>query len=178
MAKTGIFFGTDTGNTRRIAKEISTTLGLAVAAKPVNIRTASVDDLLAHDFLILGTPTYGEGQLPGLSTGNATSSWEEFLPKLKDADFSGKTVAIFGLGNQKGYPNEFVDAMFYLYEAFKECGATLVGDWDTDGYKFKVSKAVIDQRFVGLVLDQENQKELNTERLKQWLAMLEQHWNQ
>ena len=89
MSNIGIFFGTDTGNTRRIAKDIATKLG-SEAAKPVNIRTAIVDDLLSYDLLILGTPTYGEGVLPGLSTGNATTSWEEFLPTLIGQDFTGK----------------------------------------------------------------------------------------
>ncbi len=176
MVKVGVFFGTDTGNTRRIAKDISTALGSAVAAKPVNIRNAEVADLLAYDSLIIGTPTYGEGQLPGLSTGNATASWEEFLPKLAGHDFSGKKVAIYGLGNQKGYPIEFVDAMFYLYEQFKQCGATLIGAWDTDGYNFKRSKAVVDNRFVGLALDQENQKDLTPARLEAWLKLLAEAW--
>ncbi len=171
MAKIGIFFGTDTGNTRRIAKDISTALG-ADAAKPVNVRNASVSDLQAYDVLILGTPTYGEGLLPGLSTGNATESWEEFLPKLIGQDFSGKKVAIYGLGNQKSYPNEFIDAAFYLYQAFKECGATMIGDWSVEGYNFKASKSVIDGRFVGLALDQENQKDLTPERLATWLKNL------
>jgi len=176
MAKVGVFFGTDTGNTRRVAKDITTTLGSAIAAKPVNIRNATVEDLLGFDTLILGTPTYGEGQLPGLSTGNATESWEEFLPKLEGHDFTGKKVAIYGLGNQKGYPDEFVDAMFYLYDQFEQCGATLIGAWDIEGYKFQKSKAVVDDRFVGLVLDQENQKELTPTRLETWLANLAEAW--
>jgi len=176
MAKVGVFFGTDTGNTRRIAKDITTSLGSTIAAKPVNIRNATVEDLLTFDSLILGTPTYGEGQLPGLSTGNATESWEEFLPKLDGHDFSGKKVAIYGLGNQKSYPTEFVDAMFYLYEQFKQCGATIIGAWDTEGYKFAASKAVVDDRFVGLVLDQENQKDLTPARLESWLSNLAEAW--
>ena len=177
MAKVGIFFGTDTGNTRRIAKDIATALGSAIAAKPVNVRNASVTDMLAYDTLILGTPTYGEGLLPGLSTGNATESWEEFLPALAGQDFSGKKVAIYGLGNQKSYPAEFVDAVFYLYEQFKQCGATIIGEWATEGYNFKASKAVVDGRFVGLALDQENQKDLTPERLDAWLKMLAMAWD-
>jgi flavodoxin I len=176
MTKIGIFFGTDTGNTRRIAKDIATKLGSAIAAKPVNVRNASVADMQAYDILILGTPTYGEGVLPGLSTGNATESWEEFLPTLVGQDFSGKKVAIYGLGNQKTYPDEFVDAMFYLYEQFQDCNATLIGDWDTDGYQFKHSKAVVNERFVGLALDQENQKDLTPDRLDAWLKILAQSW--
>jgi len=177
MAKVGIFFGTDTGNTRRIAKDIAAALGSAIAAKPVNVRNASVTDMLAYDTLILGTPTYGEGLLPGLSTGNATESWEEFLPALAGQDFSGVKVAIYGLGNQKSYPTEFVDAVFYLYEQFKQCGATIIGEWATEGYNFKASKAVVDGRFVGLALDQENQKELTPGRLDTWLKMLAAAWD-
>lgn len=177
MTKVGIFFGTDTGNTRRIAKDISTALGSTIAAKPVNVRNATVNDMLMYDVLILGTPTYGEGVLPGLSTGNATESWEEFLPTLVGQDFSGKKVAIYGLGNQKSYPNEFVDAMFYLYEQFAQCNATLIGAWATDGYEFKASKAVVNEQFIGLVLDQENQKDLTPDRLNAWLTMLAKVWN-
>jgi flavodoxin I len=177
MAKVGIFFGTDTGNTRRIAKTIADGLTSAIASKPVNIRNASASDLLAFDTLILGTPTYGEGQLPGLSTGNATESWEEFLPTLAGLDLSGKKVAIYGLGNQKGYPGEFVDAMFYLYEQFKQCGATMIGAWDIEGYNFQTSKAVIDGNFIGLALDQDNQKDLTSARLDQWLHNLAEAWN-
>jgi flavodoxin I len=176
MAKVGIFFGTDTGNTRRIAKDIATALGSAITAKPVNIRNATVTDLLAYDTLILGTPTYGEGLLPGLSSGTVTESWEEFLPTLAGHDFTGKKVAIYGLGNQKGYPTEFVDAVFYLYEQFSQCGATLIGEWATEGYKFKASKAVIDGHFVGLALDQENQKDLTPDRLDTWLKTLAKAW--
>lgn len=176
MAKVGIFFGTDTGNTRRIAKDIATTLG-SIAAKPVNVRNASVADMLAFDILILGTPTYGEGLLPGLSSGTATTSWEEFLPTLAGHDFSGKKVAIYGLGNQKGYPTEFIDAVFYLHQQFQQCGATMMGAWAIDGYNFKASKAVVDGQFLGLALDQENQKDQTPERLAAWLNSLAGAWD-
>lgn len=175
MAKVGIFFGTDTGNTRRIAKDIFTALG-SVAAKPVNIRTASVEDLLQYPVLILGTPTYGEGELPGLDFGTSTESWAEFLPKLAGQDFTGKTVAIYGLGNQKGYPDDFISAVYALHEQFSDCGATLIGTWPTDGYTFKRSKAVVEDRFLGLALDQENQKALTPERLTAWLDSIAAAW--
>ena len=172
MSKIGLFFGTDTGNTRRIAKDIASKLG-SDAAKPVNIRTAVVDDLLHYDLLILGTPTYGEGALPGLSTGNATTSWEEFLPTLVGQVFTGKKIAIYGLGNQKSYPNDFVSAMYYLYDSFTQCNATIIGAWDIEGYQFNYSKAVLDGQFLGLALDQENQKDQTSERLDAWLAQLQ-----
>lgn len=176
MAKVGIFFGTDTGNTRKTAKLIAKQLGDGVADKPVNIRNATVDDLLVYDVLILGTPTYGEGELPGLSSGNQTESWEEFLPTLSGADFSGKTVALYGLGDQVGYPGHFADALGYLYDAFSDCGAKIIGQTGSEGYEFKRSKALIDSRFVGLVLDEDNQKELTEARLNDWLASIGSAW--
>lgn len=175
MPKVGIFFGTDTGNTRKIAKAIAKQLGDS-ADKPVNIKNVVVEDLLAYDVLILGTPTYGEGELPGLSSDTQTESWEEFLPTLNGVDFSGKTVALFGLGDQVGYPGNFVDALGMLYDAFIDCGATLIGLTQSEGYDFTSSKALIDTRFAGLVLDEDNQKELSDARLKEWLEQIEVSW--
>ncbi len=175
MAKVGIFFGTDTGNSRKVAKTIHKQLG-EVCDKPVNIKTASVDDLLAYEVLIIGTPTYGEGELPGLTAGTSTESWEEFMPNLEGADFSGKTIALYGLGDQEGYPGNFVDALGMLYDAFADCGANFVGFTSADGYTFTSSKAVMDDQFVGLVLDEDNQKELSEDRLQDWLKDIESSW--
>ncbi|MDO8844448.1 flavodoxin [Methylicorpusculum sp.] len=177
MAKVGVIFGTDTGSTRRVAKSIAKSIG-SQADKPVNIRNAGVEDLLIYDVLILGTPTYGEGELPGKSTGNQTESWEEFLPKLKGHSFEGKKVALYGLGNQKSYSSNFASALRDIYDAFTECGAEIIGDgWDASGYKFKFSKAIMDDQFVGLVLDEENQKELTEERITLWLKRIDQAWS-
>ncbi|QPK64775.1 flavodoxin [Methylomonas sp. LL1] len=175
MAKVGIFFGTDTGNSRKVAKTIHKQLG-DLADKPFNVNKASIDDLLAYDVLIIGTPTYGEGELPGLTAGTSTESWEEFLPNLTGADLSGKTVALYGLGDQAGYPGNFVDALGMLYDAFADCGASFVGFTSTEGYDFTSSKAVMDDQFVGLVLDEDNQKELSDQRLQDWLKQIESSW--
>lgn len=176
MAKVGIFFGTDTGNTRKFAKKMAQQLGEAIADKPVNINKASVEDLLAYDVLILGTPTYGEGELPGLSSGAQTESWEEFMPQLVGADFSGKTIALYGLGDQAGYADNFVDALGMLYDAFCDCGAKIIGFTNTEGYEFNRSKAQIDDKFVGLVLDEDCQKELSEKRLNDWLYVISAAW--
>jgi flavodoxin I len=171
MGKIGIFFGSDTGNTRRVAKSIAKKLGDAADA-PVDVKKASVDDLLKYDALILGTPTLGDGELPGLSAGASDESWEEFLPKLKGKDLSGKTIALFGLGDQEGYGHEFVDALIFLYDFAIEGGAKVVGFWPTDGYTFEKSNAIVDDQFVGLVIDHENQSEQTDERLDEWLAAI------
>ena len=171
MGKIGIFFGSDTGNTRRVAKTIAKKLGDDADA-PVNVNKATVDDLLKYDALILGTPTLGDGELPGLSSGGSAESWEEFLPQLKGAEMSGKVVALFGLGDQEGYGHEFVDALIFIYDQVIENGATVVGSWPTDGYSFEASKAVIDGDFVGLVIDHDNQSDLTDERIDEWLEIV------
>ena len=166
-----LYFGTDTGRTRRIAKLIAQKLGDRALA-PANIGRTTVEDFLTHDILILGTPTYGEGALPGLSTGLAQESWEEFLPRLQGCDMRGKTVALFGLGDQDKYANEFVDAMLLIHDAVVGCGARVVGTWPAEGYSFKASQALIGNHFVGLALDQINQAALSESRIDAWLAQL------
>jgi flavodoxin I len=76
------------------------------------------------------------------------------------------------LGDQDKYPDEFVDAMGILYEFFKARGANVVGAWPADDYDFISSKALVDGQFVGLVLDQENQKALTETRLDAWLKQI------
>lgn len=171
MARTGIFFGTDTGRTRKIAKMIARKLD-GRADDPVNVNKASPEDLLRYNALILGTPTYGEGALPGLEFGCQTESWSEFLPLLESLDFGGRTVALFGLGEQEKYPDVFVDAMGTLYDALLARGARFIGDWSTEGYTFTASTAVDDDRFVGLALDLVSQNHLTETRLDAWLARI------
>lgn len=169
MAGIGIFFGTDTGRTRLIARQIAKKLG-ETAAAPVNIGRTTLADFLAYDRLILGSPTLGAGELPGQSTGLAQPSWEEFLPQLAGADLRGKTIAIYGLGDQKKYPDEFVDAIGLIHDAVVAAGATVIGRWPTAGYEFAASKAVDGEDFLGLAIDQINQPLLTEARLDAWLA--------
>lgn len=172
MEKIGIYFGTDTGRTRRVAKLIAQKLGDRAQA-PVNINRATLEDFLAHEVLILGVPTYGDGELPGLATGLAQESWAEFLPRLEGQDMRGKTVALFGLGEQEKYGHEFVDALILLHDAVTACGARVIGAWPVEGYAFKTSQAMIDGRFVGLALDQISQPALSEARIDAWLQQLD-----
>ena len=172
MAKIGIFFGSNTGNTRKIAKLIKRRFDDELMAKPLNVNRVEVDDFAAYDYMIWGTPTLGEGELPGLSSDCESESWEEFLPKIEDLDLTGKTIALYGLGDQEGYPDEFVDALGELYEFATERGATIVGAWPTEGYEFEHSEAVRDDMFVGLALDQDNQSSMTESRLDAWLNQI------
>jgi flavodoxin I len=171
MNKIGIIFGTDSGTTRLIAKKMAKILG-DLADKPININRIGIDDLMKYDVMIIGTPTYGVEQLPGISTGIANGSWEDFLPQLEGADLSGKVIALYGLGNQDKYSDRFVDSMFYLYDALKQRGASFIGEWDTEGYTFDASRAVVDGKFLGLVLDNNNQAILTDQRIDTWLKQI------
>lgn len=171
MARIGIFFGTDTGRTRLVAKQIARKLGEAAAA-PVNIGRTTVEQFLAWDALIVGSPTLGDGELPGESTGLSQPSWAEFLPQLAGADLRGKTIAIFGLGDQKKYPDEFVDAIGLLHDAFVAGGARVVGRWPTAGYEFAGSQAVDGDHFLGLAIDQHHQALLTEGRIDAWLEQI------
>lgn len=172
MAKIGIVFGTDTGYTRKIAKFMAKKLGDEVADKPININRLSLDEFMGYSAMILGTPTYGDGQLPGTGTGVEGGSWDDFVKQLKGIDMSGKVVALYGFGDQKKYGGHFVDGLGLLHQHIAACGATIVGAWPDEGYEYQASRAVVDGSFVGLALDEKNQSALTDERVEQWLAQI------
>jgi flavodoxin I len=159
MAKARIFYGSSTGNTQRIAERIAEELGDLVESV-TDIANASPDDLASAEALILGVSTWEDGQLQ--------EDWEAFFPELDGMDLSGTTVALFGLGDAYGFSGEFVDALGTLYRKVRERGATVVGSWPTDGYDFDESSAVVDDRFVGLVIDEENEADLSDDRVARW----------
>lgn len=170
--KIGIFFGTETGTTRLVAKKIHKLLGDDIADKPVNVNRSSREEFLQYDRLILGTPSYGDGALPGASAGCIESNWEEFLKDLGKPDLSGKRIALFGLGAQERYADTFASSLMPLYQAMKSRGAEIVGDWSTEGYQYNFSAAVENGRFVGLVVDQRNQGFKTEDRLKEWVELI------
>lgn len=161
MAKIGLFYDTDTGNTRKVAKMINKLFddGDIDMKNVTKLEPADFDKYTAF---IIGTPTLGEGELP--------DNWNEFMPQLETVDFTGKTVALFGLGDQDEYGHEFVDGLGLLYEKLQSLGASFVGFWPTEGYEYDFSGAEYDNQFIGLVLDQDNQSDLTKERVETWVT--------
>lgn len=172
MGKIGIFFGTETGTTRLIAKKLYKLIGQDVADKPINVNRITAQDMLEYDVLILGTPSYGEGDIPGLSTGCLERNWEEFLSEFGRPDLTGKKIAMFGLGAQERYSERFASSLMALYKVFEELGAEMIGQWPVEGYTFENSASVMDGMFVGLVIDQRTQGMKTEERLKQWVEQI------
>lgn len=163
MSKTLILFGSTDGNT----EEVANLLGKKLSADVENVATFNARKLSGYKNLLLGTSTWGIGELQ--------DDWIPFLDDLARADLAGKTIALFGLGDSKGYSDSFVDGMAIIYNAIKDKGCTIVGSVATDGYMFDASAAVVDGRFVGLPLDNDNQKSQTTARIEKWLAEITPH---
>ncbi len=145
-----------------IAKKIQEIFGNGITT--VDIEKAWKDDFIACDNLIAGTSTWFDGELPAY--------WDELLPELAELDMKGKTVAIFGLGDQRKYPDNFADGIGILARMFEKCGATLVGFTSPEGYDFSKSLALKGDKLMGLVIDFENQANQTNERIKKWVEQL------
>merc|ERR1719327_78368 len=164
-AKVGLIYSTTTGNTETVAGYVAAATG----AEMTDIADCSPDDLMAFDGLICGAPTWHTGA-DSERTGTA---WDDFLyGDLTSMDLAGKKVAVFGLGDQAGYGDNFCDAMDEITACFKAQGAEIVGAWPTDGYDHEDSKSIDGGKFVGLPCDEDNQPDMSEERVKAWVAQL------
>lgn len=97
---------------------------------------------------------------------------------MNSVNLAGKTVALYGLGDQLGYGHYFLDAMGWLHGFMAESGARLIGYWSTEGYFYEESKALnSDQsQFVGLAIDDDQQFELTDSRVKQWVEQVAEEY--
>jgi len=168
MEKIGLFYGSDTGVTDDITKDFVDAWeedNLEV----MEIGDAEKEDLEQYDTLILGLSTWYDGDLQ--------SDWESFFDDFQDIDFSGKTVAIYGLGDQIGYGEYFIDGVGILAKVIINNGGKVIGHWPTEGYRFTESVAVIEDKpdyFYGLAIDNDNESQLNDERLAAWIQQVKE----
>ncbi|MDR1343070.1 MAG: flavodoxin [Prevotellaceae bacterium] len=164
MKKVGIFYGSSGGNTQSVAASIAKKLGVD-SLDVYDVGKAGAGDLAPYDVLLLGSSTWGLGDLQ--------EDWEGFIRTVALADLSGKKVALFGCGDSQSYSDTFCDAVGAIYRAVKD-KATVVGFTATDGYSFDASEAVVNGQFVGLVVDEDNESNLTGERIDRWVAQLKQ----
>ncbi|MCS7030363.1 MAG: flavodoxin FldA [Gloeomargarita sp. SKYG116] len=169
MAKIGLFYGTQTGNTQNAAEQIQKALGGPSVVDLIDIANADVDDFAKYEYIIIGCPTWNIGELQ--------SDWQGFYDEgLDSVDFSGKKVAYFGCGDQVGYADNFQDAIGILEEMISSLGGKTVGYWPIEGYEFNASKALRGDKFVGLALDEDNQPELTAKRIQAWAEQLKREF--
>ncbi len=168
MNKTvGLIYGSDTGMTEEVTHSIIDEWN-DVEIEVMEVSQVSVSDFEKYEILILGLSTWYDGDLQ--------SDWEDYFDEFKTIDFTGKKVAVFGLGDQYGYGEYFIDGVGMLAEVVLENGGEVYGKWPIKGYDFAESKAEIvgEDLFYGLALDEDNQPELTTERLSTWLSQIKE----
>lgn len=166
----GLFYGSSTCYTQMSAEKISAVLG-DENVDIFNIADESLTSAQFYSALIFGIPTWDYGELQ--------EDWEEVWPELDTLNLEGATVALYGQGDQEGYPEWFLDAMGFLYHKLQSAGATVVGFWPVEGYTFEGSKALTPDKthFVGLALDDETQFELSQSRIETWCQQLRSDFN-
>ena len=160
-APIGLFYGSSTCYTEMAGEKIRDQIGETLVDCH-NIADEPISSVLYYDYLILGIPTWDYGELQ--------EDWEEIWDEIDELDLSGKKVALYGLGDQEGYPEWFLDALGYLHSKVLQRGAQACGYWPAAGYEFEESKALTadGQQFVGLALDDENEFDLTDERITTW----------
>jgi len=160
-AEIGLFYGSSTCYTEIAAEKIRDLIG-AERVAVFNIATTPVSAMEDFRYLILGIPTWDYGELQ--------EDWEAVWDDLDDLDLRGATVALYGLGDQDGYPEWFQDALGFLWAKVVNRGAHTVGLWPREGYRFEGSRALSadGRHFVGLALDEENEFHLSDDRLARW----------
>ena len=169
--KIGLFYGTDTGNTETAANDIKDKFDELLGSDSVElleIYQKKKADMEAFDLIVMGQPTWYDGELQG--------DWEEFIPELKEMDFTGKKVAFFGLGDQYGYASYFCDSIGIFADMIIAQGGQIVGYTSTEGYEHDYSKAEKDDKFCGLCLDVDNQDDMSEDRINTWVPQVIQEF--
>ncbi len=160
MKSTVVIYGSSTGTCQSIAQNIAGKLGV----EAIDVTALTNDVVKANDNLILGTSTWGAGDMQ--------DDWYDGIKVLKSAGLQGKMVAIFGCGDSESYSDTFCGGMRELYNAAQKAGATIIGSVDASDYTYDDSEAVVDGHFVGLALDDVNEDDKTENRIEAWIAAI------
>lgn len=158
MGKTAVVYGSTTGTCQTIAKSVASKLGADI----FEVTAIDAATLAEYDALILGSSTWGLGELQ--------DDWYDGVEVLKEMDLSSKTIALFGCGDADSYCDTFCDAIGLIYKDIAESGAKFVGSVSKDGYSYDTSAAEVDGVLVGLPLDDINESDKTDSRIDSWIA--------
>ncbi|WP_198679558.1 flavodoxin FldB [Aliidiomarina minuta] len=161
----GLFYGSTTCYTEIAAEKIRDCLGSDIIQLH-DIKEVPLSKTAEYDILIFGISTWDFGELQ--------EDWESHWEEVAGLDLSGKTIALFGMGDQNGYAEWFQDALGMLHDAIADDSIQRIGLWPNQGYDFIASKALIndDKDFVGLALDEDCQYELSDQRIEDWCTQI------
>ncbi len=162
--KTGIFYGSSTGTTARIARKIGTLLNIPDNDIHDVAKTApsKVGD---YDVLIFGTSTWGSGEIQ--------DDWLDFADGVEVLDLKGKKIALFGCGDET-MSDTFCNAVGELRHRLTGTHAEFIGEYYSESYDFDESDATDPEtgKMYGLVLDETNHPELTDARLHAWTQQI------
>lgn len=162
----GIFYGSSGGNTEEAAEKILEAFELPDSHLH-DISETDIEAFDLYDMIIFASSSTG--------TGNMQPDWAEFREELESLDFSDKTVAFVGMGDQMMFPDSFLGGISHLYSIVAGLAEKVVGDkWPVEGYEFNKSRFVKKGEFLGLALDADNQPELTEERIEKWVRQIKQ----
>ena len=172
MNKIAIMFGPENGSVHRVAKLLASKID---TQKPdlILVNEASASDLSLYDIIVFGISTIGRDTWDQ-KFGNV--DWAKFMPTVSSFDFTGKKVAIFGLGDHITYAYHFVNSMGILAKTVLKNGGQLIGKVSPEGYTFQDSEALESGMFLGLPIDEDFEPELTEERLNGWVELLNQEF--
>lgn len=162
MKRTGIFYGTSTGNTREVAEMIASRLGVK-DSDVHDVASVAPSELGNYDVIILGSPTYGSGELQ--------DDWYDFITGAEQLDLKGKTVAVFGCGDEN-MSDTFCDAVGIIYDRMGKTGARFTGEYNAACYHYGETGAEIDGKIIGLLIDNVNHADITAERVNGWCDQL------
>jgi flavodoxin I len=167
--KINLIYGTETGFTKTIGEDILRQF-IYDETKIIKVDEAAVEDWRA-DLVILGAPTWCE---PRLDTfGEYSDDWNDSYDTFSKIDFTGQTVALYGLGDQIGYGNNFVDALGMMSKVVLANGGRLIGKKDPTEYDYEESEGVDEEGiFYGLPIDEDNEPTLTDLRVQVWAEQL------
>ena len=174
MEKIGLFYAPAKGSTERVAKLIQNKIGSDKVDLVLIQDETDISVLKPYSRIIFGISTVGRDSW---DSKYKKIGWDFFISRFENTDLSGKTIALFGLGDHILYPNDFVDSMGALAEEVEKSGAKLVGQTSAEGYTYSDSEALKDGLFVGLPIDEENEHELTEKRVEKWLAAISKPFN-
>ncbi|EOV0105558.1 TPA: flavodoxin FldB [Vibrio vulnificus] len=163
--KIGLFYGSTTCYTEMAAEKMRAILGDDLV-EIHNVKECDLAQMADYDLLLLGISTWDFGEIQ--------EDWATIWHDLATSPVQGKTIALFGLGDQEGYGEWYLDAMGLLHDELKAVGAEFIGYWPNQGYQFEASKALTEDgsHFVGLALDEDSQYELSDERIETWIEQV------
>ena len=156
---TGIFYGSTTGCTEQLANTLAQTLGIA-ANDIHNVGTTAATEVAPYDTLLLGSSTWGCGDLQ--------DDWYDFIDALSATDLTGKKVALFGCGDSDSYPDTFCGAIAQIYDALQNTNCTFIGTYAPTDYNVTDSDVCRDGLFVGLAIDESDSDDKNQARIATW----------